>query len=81
MTRDDDMPTPDEFLFGNGLELDDYFIARTPVADLVCANGGDGRDYRLLIGNDQLREAVLARLLELGVRIVERSTEGSARRH
>lgn len=71
MTSDERMPTPDEFLFGNGARVEDYFIRRTPISEVICTIE-DGQEYSLLISNQELFEGVRARLLELGVRIVER---------
>lgn len=64
-------PTADELLFGRGLELDDYFIERTPVSEVICFKNGDGRVFDLAISNPDLRDAALNRLVELGVRVVE----------
>lgn len=65
------LPTADEFLFGRGLELGDYFIERTPVSEVICFKNEDGRAFDLAISNPDLHSAALARLVELGVRIVE----------
>ncbi|MGH1423069.1 MAG: hypothetical protein ACRBEQ_14750 [Hyphomonas sp.] len=65
------IPTPDEFLFSKGLELMDYYVRRTPFGEIVGLVHRDGREFDLLISNDELFDAVIARLLGLGVRVIE----------
>ncbi len=65
------VPTADEFLFGLGLKLDDYFIERSPVSEVICFKNDDDRVFDLAITNEDLRAAALSRLIELGVRVVE----------
>jgi hypothetical protein len=69
----DMFPTADEFLFNGGLKLEDYFLERTPVSEMVCFENKNGRVFDLSISNPQLKSNVIARLVELGVRIVDRS--------
>ncbi|MDR5777680.1 MULTISPECIES: hypothetical protein [unclassified Caballeronia] len=63
------LPTADQFLFGRGIELDDYFIEQTPVAEMLCFRDAEGREFDLPINDPELCAAVYARLKELGVRI------------
>lgn len=65
------MPTADEFLHARGLEIADYFVEKTPVSELICFKNKDGRVFDLNISSVELKRAVLARLIELGVQIVE----------
>jgi hypothetical protein len=64
-------PTVDDFLFGEGLKLEDYFIRVTPVSEVLCYVGPGGREFYLSISDDELADAALQRLRDLGVRIVE----------
>lgn len=72
MGTSDMLPTADEFLFGRGLTLKDYFIERTPVSEMVCFENGEGRVFDLSISNSELKSQVVSRLVELGVRIIEK---------
>jgi hypothetical protein len=64
-------PTIDDFLFSDGLKLEDYFIQVTPVSEVLCYVGPGGREFYLPISNDELADAALRRLRELGVRVVK----------
>jgi len=64
-------PNADEFLFNQGMELDDYYIRKTPVSEEICYLGPGDREYVLLIGDRELARSALDRLKELGVRVVE----------
>jgi hypothetical protein len=64
-------PAVDDFLFGGGLKLEDYFIQVTPVSEVLCYVGPGGREFYLPISDDELADAALLRLRELGVRIVQ----------
>jgi hypothetical protein len=66
----------DEFLFGHGLKLADYFIEQTPVSEVLCYRNKEGRVYDLPINDDALAEAVLLRLKEIGVSIVKLEGDG-----
>jgi hypothetical protein len=63
--------TVEEFLFGSGLRLQDYFIEQTPVSEMLCYRNAEGREFDLPINNPELAVAVLSRLKELKVRIVD----------
>lgn len=71
MENPEELPTADQFLFGRGLKLGDYFIERTPVSEVICFKNEDGRVFDLAISNPDLHSKALARLVELGVRVVE----------
>ena len=60
----------EEFLFGRGLTLDDYFIEQTPIGEMLCYTNAEGRAFDLLVNDEELSNAMLSRLKELGVRIV-----------
>uniref|UniRef100_UPI0023F876F0 hypothetical protein n=1 Tax=Caballeronia sp. BR00000012568055 TaxID=2918761 RepID=UPI0023F876F0 len=60
----------DEFLFGRGLKLEDYFIEQSPVSEMLCYRNAEGREFDLPINDSELSAAVLTRLKSLGVRIV-----------
>ncbi|MGA6106719.1 hypothetical protein ABS648_04765 [Pseudomonas solani] len=59
----------DDFLFRNGMVVDDYFIYRAPNSESICYKGIGGQKFHLLISNDELFKAALARLIALGVTI------------
>ncbi|WP_236208688.1 hypothetical protein [Pseudomonas tohonis] len=59
----------DDFLFRNGMVVDDYFICRTPNSESICYKEIGGQKFHLLISNDELFKAALARLIALGVTI------------
>ncbi|QCX49368.1 hypothetical protein [Ralstonia pseudosolanacearum] len=65
------MKDVDEFLFGRGLAVGDYFIEQTPVSELLCYRKSEGREFDLPINDDDFAGEVLSRLKELGVRIVK----------
>ncbi|MDY7804526.1 hypothetical protein [Burkholderia stagnalis] len=70
MEREKLIGLADEFLFGKGLVLNDYFVEITPVSEMVCYRNSEGREFDLPINDPDLRDAVLIRLKELGVRVV-----------
>ena len=59
-----------EFLFGHGLQLRDYFIEQTPVSEVLCYRNSEGREFDLPIRDSELSAAVFERLKGMGVRIV-----------
>lgn len=61
----------DEFLFSRGLTVEDYFIEQTPVSEMLCFRNSDGREFDLPINDSAMANAVLARLKDLGVRVVK----------
>jgi hypothetical protein len=63
-------PEVEEFLFGSGLVLDDYYIERTPISEVICYVNRDGRSFDLHINNEAQASAAIARLVALGVRVV-----------
>jgi hypothetical protein len=60
----------EEFLFGKGQQLKDYFIEITPVSEMLCYRNADGREFDLPISDAELAETVMARLKDLGVHII-----------
>jgi hypothetical protein len=60
----------DDFLFGRGLRVEDYFIEQTPVSEMLCYRNAEGRNFDLPINDERLAAAAIARLRELGVRVV-----------
>jgi hypothetical protein len=60
-----------DFLFGGGLRVHDYFIERTPVSEMLCYRNAEGREFDLPIHDEALAAAVLNRLKALNVRVVE----------
>jgi hypothetical protein len=64
------VPEVEELLFGSGLVVDDYYVERTPVAEVICYVDRDGRAFDLHINNEALASAAIAHLLALGVRVV-----------
>jgi hypothetical protein len=60
----------EEFLFGSGLVVDDYYVERSPVSEVICYVNRDGRAFDLHISNEKLASAAIEHLLRLGVRVV-----------
>lgn len=60
----------ENFLFGTGLQLEDYYIERTPFSEMLCYCNAEGREFDLLVNNEELASAVLKRLKALNVRVV-----------
>lgn len=60
----------DEFLFKNGKKLENYFIEKTPVAKTI-GYSEEGEEFNLVISNNELYELSVARLLALGVRVID----------
>lgn len=71
MTNSGSRISADDFLFGRGLRLEDYFIEQTPVSEMLCYRNAEGRDFDLPINDSELASAVMSRLKDLGVRIVK----------
>ena len=63
----------EEYLFGNGLILDSYFIEETPVSEVLCYQDESGRSFDLLIDDQDLAASLKRRLREMGVRVVRLS--------
>lgn len=63
-------PNIDEYLFGQGLTVADYYIEQTPVSEVVCYRNTSGREFDVHIDHAELAEAVLQRLKQLGVHVV-----------
>lgn len=64
------LPEIDEFLFGKGLHLENYFIEQSPVAEMIGYVNAEGRAFDLAISDTELASESVRRLKELGVRIV-----------
>lgn len=62
----------ENFLFGAGLQVDDYYIERTPFSKILCYRNAEGREFDLPISNEEFASAVFERLKALNVRIVKR---------
>ncbi|WP_426339030.1 hypothetical protein ACN9MZ_22035 [Pseudoduganella sp. S-14] len=60
-----------EFLFGRGQTLDSYYIEVTPCSEMLCYVNEEGREFDLPINDEELAQAVLLQLREMGVRIVK----------
>ena len=60
----------DQYLFGRGLVLANYFIHRTPISEVICFLDEKGEEFTLSIGNDELARLMMSRLKELNVREV-----------
>ncbi|WGS41646.1 hypothetical protein LFL97_18335 [Burkholderia sp. JSH-S8] len=67
------MISEDEFLFGQGLQLEDYFIEQTPASEMLCYRNAEGRTFDLPINDPELAAVVFERLKALGVKIVKLS--------
>jgi hypothetical protein len=66
-----DQSKVDEFLFGHGLRVEDYFIEHTPVSEVIGYKNSEGREFDLNMDDAELAAAAKRRLKELGVRIVK----------
>ena len=60
----------EEYLFGRGQSLDDYFVEQTPVSEMLRYRNAEGEVVDLPIADDEFAAAVSARMKELGVQIV-----------
>lgn len=60
----------EEFLFGRGQQVNDYFIEITPVSEMLCYRNAQGREFDLPINDADLAAAVFNRLKELDVVIL-----------
>ena len=58
----------DDYLFGGGMTLYNYFVRVTPFSETVCYVNGLGQEFYLSISSDELEEKISRRLTELGVR-------------
>jgi hypothetical protein len=63
--------TIDKFLFDGGFRLENYFIRATPVSEVLCYVDSGGKEFYLPISDDELADAAIRRLKDLGVRIVK----------
>ncbi|MFZ6798961.1 hypothetical protein ACO0KZ_04115 [Undibacterium sp. Di24W] len=61
----------EEFLFGCGQQLENYFIEQTPISEMLCYRNSEGREFDLPIHDTELAFTVMARLKELGVEILK----------
>lgn len=59
----------DNFLFGAGLRIADYYIERTPFSEILCYRNAEGRRFDLSISDEELASAVFERLKALNVQI------------
>lgn len=67
------LPDTDEFLFGRGLQVSDYFIDRKHGPALIGFTNADGRSFDLHVSDPVLHQRALVRLEELGVRVIPQS--------
>ena len=61
----------DKFIAESGIEIGKFYIEVTPYSEMLCFTNEEGREYDLPISDEGLANAVLSRLRELGVRVVE----------
>jgi hypothetical protein len=64
----DRLPTADEFLFSQGVPIENYYLDRRQGFEVVCFTDENGREFYLHISNDDLHASVVARLIKLGVK-------------
>lgn len=62
--------TVEEFIYERGLSLESYYIEQTPYSEMLCYKNNDGREFDLPIGDPVLADAVMAKLKQLGVKIL-----------
>jgi len=60
----------DEYLFRNGMRLEDYFLDQRGCGELIGFRNAEGQDFHLMI-SDALGARLTARLKALGVRILK----------
>lgn len=60
----------EEFLFGRGQSVDEYFIEEAGGAELLRYRHAEGRVVDLPVNDAEFAAALSARLKELGVRVV-----------
>ena len=71
MTNSKKLPTDlDEYLFGNGLTLERYFVRVTPFSETICYRNDEGKEFYLTVNDDQFEERLRARLVDLGVQVI-----------
>jgi hypothetical protein len=68
----------EEYLFGRGLQLKDYFIHRTPISEVIGFVDEQGKEFIFSIGNDELAGLMLARLKQLNAREVVVGNDASS---
>ncbi|MBM0103557.1 hypothetical protein JM946_02325 [Steroidobacter sp. S1-65] len=66
----------EQLLFGSGLTVENYYIERTPVSEVICYKNREGRRFDLLVDDDALGTLAKRRLLELGVKVDSIGVEG-----
>ncbi len=69
MTKQSD--SVDDFLFGRGQQLKNYFIEQTPVSEMLCYRNSEGREFDLSINDVELALVVMMRLKDLSVEILK----------
>ncbi|MET1257213.1 hypothetical protein [Aliikangiella maris] len=71
MSNSKKIPTDlDDYLFGNGLTIENYFVRVTPFSETICYRNGEGKEFYLTVNNDEFEEKLRSRLIELGSEIV-----------
>lgn len=75
-----DFPPIDEFLFGEDLKIDNYYIDVGYGYEEIGFITDSGMERILLIESELLATRVRARLRELGVRIVDSEAERKSKR-
>lgn len=61
----------DEFLFGCGQKIENYYIEQTSVSKILCYRNSEGREFDLSIHDTELALAVMSRLKDLDVEILK----------
>jgi hypothetical protein len=60
-----------QFISDSGIDIGKFFIEITPHAEMVCFVNEEGREFDLPISNAELAKAVVVRLKELKVNVIE----------
>jgi hypothetical protein len=66
-----DYPKIDNFLFDQGMHVENYFIEKSPDAEIICYLNAEGRLFDLAITDSELANRALERLKQLGVRVIK----------
>lgn len=61
----------EDFLFGKGETINQYYIETSPFGDMICYICPSGQEFDLLIEDTELEATAIKKLKELGVRIIK----------
>ena len=72
MTNSKKLPTDlDDYLFGSGLTLENYFVCVTPFSETICYRNNEGKEFYLTVNDDEFEEKLRGRLVDLGAEVIK----------